>query len=56
MELREKALAELRQLGIPVTRDDPTTNDVPLSVKMEGGSIRTDFDPATPLARGGAVG
>ncbi|MCF6334252.1 MAG: hypothetical protein L3J12_00740 [Spirochaetales bacterium] len=55
MELREKALAELRQLGIPVTRDDPTTNDVPLSVKMEGGSIRTDFDPATPLARGVVV-
>jgi len=55
VELIEKALAELRQLGIPVTRDDPTTNDVPLSVKMEGGSIRTDFDPSTPLASGVVV-
>ena len=52
MELIEKALAELHQLGIPVTRDDPTTNDVPLSIKMEGGSVRTDFDSSTPLATG----
>lgn len=52
MELVEKALSELDQLGIPVTRDDPTTNDVPLSVKMEGGVVRTDFDPSTPLASG----
>ena len=55
MELIEKALGELRQLGIPVTRDDPTTNDVPFSIKMEGGSVRTDFDPTTSLARGGVV-
>lgn len=52
MELVEKALSELDQLGIPVTRDDPTTNDVPLSVKMEGGVVRTDFDSSTPLASG----
>ena len=52
MELIEKALADLHQLGIPVTRDDPTTNDVPLSIKMEGGSVQTDFDPSTPLATG----
>ncbi|RKX83630.1 MAG: hypothetical protein DRP58_08440 [Spirochaetes bacterium] len=52
MELIEKALAELHQLGIPVTRDDPTTNDIPLSIKMEGGSVRTDFDSSTPLATG----
>ena len=51
----EKALAELHQLGIPVTRDDPTTNDVPLSIKMEGGSVRTDFDLSTPLATGVVV-
>lgn len=49
---RRKALAELAQLGIPVTRDDPTTNDVPLSIKMKGGSVRKDFDPSTPLATG----
>jgi hypothetical protein len=49
---RKRALAELAQLGIPVTRDDPTTNDVPLSIKMEGGSVRTDFDAFTPLASG----
>ena len=55
MELIEIARAELAQLGIPVTRDDPTTNDVPLSIKMEGGSVRTDFDPTTPLARGVVV-
>ena len=52
MELIVKALAELYQLGIPVTRDDPTTNDVPLSIKMEGGIVRTDFDPFTPLSKG----
>jgi len=52
VELIEKALAELHQLGIPVTRDDPTTNDIPLSIKMEGGSVRTDFDSSTPLATG----
>lgn len=50
--LRKKALDELAQLGIPVKRDDPTTSDVPLSIKMEGGSIRTNFDPSTPLAQG----
>jgi len=55
VELKEKALAELHQLGIPVTRDDPTTNDVPLSTKMEGGSVRTDFDPSTPLATGAVI-
>lgn len=52
MELRDRALSELAQLGIPVTKDDPTTNDVPLSIKMEGGRVRTDFDPSTPLAMG----
>ena len=53
--IRKKALDELAQLGIPVTRDDPTKSDVPLYIKMEGGSIRTDFDPSTPLARGYVV-
>ena len=52
---RLKSLEELALLGIPVTRHDPTTNDVPFSVKMEGGSIRTDFNPSTPLARGEVV-
>jgi hypothetical protein len=42
-------------LGIPVTRYDPTTNDVPLAIKMEGGKIRTDFDPTTPLAQGRVI-
>ena len=53
--MRIKALEELAQLGIPVTRDDPTTSDVPLSVKMEGGSVRTGFDPSTPLAKGDVI-
>ncbi|MCK4515453.1 MAG: hypothetical protein KAU31_09360, partial [Spirochaetaceae bacterium] len=52
---RRKALAELAHLGIPVIRYDPTTSDVPLPLKIEGGSVRTDFDPATPLARGHVV-
>ena len=52
---RLRSLAELKQLGISVSRFDPTTSDVPLSVKMEGGSIRTDFNPATPLAKGVVV-
>ncbi len=55
MELIDKALAELIQLGISVNRDDPTVSDVPLSVKMEGGIIRSDFNPTTPLARGVVV-
>ncbi|MCK4543513.1 MAG: hypothetical protein KAU17_14880 [Spirochaetales bacterium] len=52
---RIRAHAELAQLGIPVTRYDPTTNDVPLAIKMEGGKIRTDFDPTTPLAQGRVI-
>lgn len=52
---RRKALKELTQLGISVTRYDPTTNDVPFSIKMEGGSVRTDFNPSTPLAKGHVV-
>ncbi|MBN4081071.1 hypothetical protein JYT44_01770 [Caldithrix abyssi] len=52
---RIRAHAELEQLGIPVTRYDPTTSDVPLFLKLEGGRIRTDFDPFTPLARGEVV-
>ncbi len=52
---RIRAHAELEQLGIPVTRYDPTTSDVPLYLKLEGGRIRTDFDPFTPLARGEVV-
>lgn len=55
MELIARARAELAQLGIPASLDDPTTNDVPLSIKIEGGSVRTDFDPTTPLARGVVV-
>ena len=53
--IRKRAHDELAQLGIPVTPDDPTKRDVSLSIKMEGGSIRTDFDPSTPLARGYVV-
>ena len=49
---RIRAHAELEQLGIPVTKYDPTTSDVPLYLKLEGGRIRTDFDPFTLLARG----
>ncbi|MEE9168086.1 MAG: hypothetical protein V3U24_11595 [Candidatus Neomarinimicrobiota bacterium] len=52
---RIRAHAELEQLGIPVNRYDPTTNDVPLLLKLEGGRIRTDFDPFTPLARGEVI-
>ena len=52
---RIRAYAELNQLGIPVTRYDPTTSDVPLYLKLEGGRIRTDFDPFTPLARGEVI-
>lgn len=55
MELRDKALLELTQLGIPVTRDDPTTSDIPLSIKMEGGVTRTDFNPASAFAMGVVV-
>ena len=32
---RIRAYAELNQLGIPVTRYDPTTSDVPLYLKLE---------------------
>ena len=49
---RIRAHAELEQLGISVTRYDPTTSDVPLYLKLEGGRVRTDFNPFTPLARG----
>ena len=52
---RIRAHAELEQLGIPVTRYDPTTSEVPLYLKLEGGRVRTDFDPFTPLARGDVV-
>jgi len=52
---RLKSMEELTRLGIPVTRHDPTTNDVPFSVKMEGGSVRTDFNPFTLLARGEVI-
>ena len=52
---RIRAHAELEQLGIPVTRYDPTTSDVPLYLKLEGGRIRTDFNPFTPLARGEVI-
>lgn len=52
---RIRAHAELEQLGIPVTRYDPTTSDVPLFLKLEGGRIRTDFDPYTPLAKGEVI-
>jgi hypothetical protein len=52
---RIRAHAELEQLGIQVTRYDPTTSDVPLFLKLEGGRIRTDFDPFTPLARGEVI-
>ena len=31
--LRNKALNELAKLVIPVTKDEPTTIDVPLSIK-----------------------
>ena len=52
---RIRAHAELEQLGIPVTRYDPTTSDVPLYLKLEGGRIRTDFDSFTPLAKGEVI-
>ena len=52
---RIRAHAELEQLGIPVTRYDPTTSDVPLYLKLEGGRIRTDLDSFTPLARGEVI-
>ena len=52
---RIRAHAELEQLGIPVTRYDPTTSDVPLYLKLEGGRVRTDFNPFTPLARGEVI-
>ena len=52
---RIRAYADLDQLGIPVTRYDPTTSDVPLYLKLEGGRIRTDLDSFTPLARGEVI-
>lgn len=52
---RLRSLEELSGLGISVSRDDPTTSDVPLSIKLEGGRVRTDFNPSTPLARGKVV-
>ena len=52
---RIRAHAELDRLGISVTKYDPTTSDVPLFIKLEGGRIRTDFDPFTPLARGKVI-
>ena len=52
---RIRAHAELNLLGISVTKYDPTTSDVPLFMKLEGGRIRTDFDPFTPLARGEVI-
>ena len=52
---RIKAHADLARLGIPVTRYDPTTSDVPLSLKMKGGRVWTDFNPHTPLAKGEVI-
>jgi len=52
---RLRSLEELAGLGISVSRYDPTTNDVPLSIKIEGGRVRTDFNPSTPLARGEVI-
>jgi len=52
---RLRSLEELSGLGIAVSRYDPTTNDVPLSIKIEGGRVRTVFNPSTPLARGDMV-
>ena len=52
---RIKAHADLARLGIPASRFDPTSTDVPLYQKLLGGAIRTGFDPFTPLARGEVI-
>jgi len=49
------ALIDLSLLGITTSRLNPTTSDVPLSIKIKGGPVREDFDPFTPLACGNVI-